>query len=341
MYIECEGQKYNFEIFRIDNAILPNMASFEGFIMDTDFYGKTVKLVLSDFEDEIEYNASIGFLFDNLSGVWDTMTPLNLDDFIDIGTYITYADGSKLRMYTLPVGTQNVKFSEKYLNAYIDNFGFNIEGESKTKGLYISIVPGSKENAEALKNLAFKNIITGDIIPSMYPSQGENVDFSLNDKRIILLLSQWTDKYYNGEIRDLTASDLSNYIIVENPSSEIITREQGTWSFDFNVDTKAEAKVYNVNQNVQINGDTITIDSITISPLKLYIKGTSTSSLTSKPKMTDAYFVMSDGSKQVISHKGSGGEFDTTIDLQFILDKPVNVEDIQSLNIWDAVVPLK
>lgn len=356
-YIECEGEKYKLYMFRIDNAISPNMASFEGTInltditssgeiVKADLLGKNIKLVLSDFTDDVEISADIGFQYDSLADLYKKIIPAETDDFINIGTYITYANGTKAYHYTLPKGTQQIPFSDKYPGAYIDNIGFHQVGESNTKALYISINPGSEENTAAMQNLAFKNIITGDIIYSYYDfysagySSDEDIDLSLNDGRIIITLQQGLDKYYGTERRDLTEADLSNYIIIGNASQERYVREQGVWEFGFIVDKIAEPKTYTINQNISVGDGTVNIDTLTLSPLHLYINGTAIESNVSTIPM-NAYFIMKDGTTQEVSRKGASGRIDTVLELEFILDKFLDIDNVESLCIWNTVIPLK
>ena len=284
-------------------------------------------------------------LLANLAAACETLTPIKTDDFIDIGTLLTYANGTTAKVYGIPAGTQKIYFSEQYPEAYIDNIGFQTVGEAKAKGLYISITPGSERNAERLaaSELAFKNVITGDVIRSDYMDikmTAENADFSMNDGRIILTLESRLDRYY-GEIRDLTESDLANYIIVGNPTEEALTRESGVWSFDFNVGVLAESKVFAISKTVELDGEAMTVDSITISPLNLLIRGSAEDMSGEKPSVNNTYLVMKDGSKLLASKKGAGGQFGTTIDLQYALDKPVNVENIQSIEFMGHEFPLR
>ena len=335
MYIECDGQKISLNAFRIDSANEPDKASFECFTDTAGLLGKNIKLILSDLQDTVEHSADIGFLFDNLADACETLTPVNDTEFINIGTLISYTNGKKAYVYTIPAGNKKVYFSGQYPGAYIDNYGFHTVGEATSKGLYLSILPGSRENAASLlsNGLAFKNIVTGEIITSSYPTTAENADFSVNKGRIILTIESWTDFYYGlTRFDDFNEFDLANYILVSNPATETFTRESGTWIFEFKVDSVARTETFIVNKTIDTNWGEMTIDSIAISPLSLYIKGSISDWNGDIVVIANTHFTMKDGSIWLATRKGAAGEIGSTIDLQFSLDKPINVDDIQSVN---------
>jgi len=339
MYIECEGgRRYDLIAFRIDNAAVADKASFEGAIDAPGLLGGNIRFVLSDFLDMVERSSDIGFKYGSLAEACEGITPVTEDEFINIGTLFTYADGTKSYAYTIPAGDNKIYFSNDYPSAYIDNIGFQTVGEAKAKGLYVSIVPGDEDAEQLERGLAFKNIKTGDIIPSSYSfilDSGEDVDRAANNGRVILTIAprSWTDS--------LGAADLADYTLTSQPSYETLVRAPGIWGFDLKVDKMGETKTFAIGGEINSDAGQITIDTIALSPLNLFIKGEITNYSGEKIPVDEVYLVMGDGSKQLASKKGAAGEFGNNIDLQYMLDKPVDVSEIRSIEILGIVVPLR
>lgn len=348
-YIECENERFKLHMFRIDDAVVPNKASFEATVAffsasddlvvdensgmlksDFDFTGKDVTLYLGDYMDERQVSSSIGYKFDSLADLCDKITPLGEDDFINMGTMITYADGSTASAFTLPKGNQKIYFSDEYPEAYIDNIGFKMSGEKGIEGkwFYISIVPGSQENYKALSKLCFQNKETGYLSYSYDVNYGEDVDTSYNDGRIILVLD--AALYAQGDkemekLRDLDISDLSNYTLklYEESLPEVLV--SGSTSLTFNVNDMAQEVTYEVNQTMETEDRIITFDTFTASPLYIKYSGTLVEKNGYNKKSIRPILLFDDGSKVDAGVKLSGGydglgKFSFDIALQTVID---------------------
>lgn len=365
-YLECEGKQYPVHFFRTDNVTIPNKAKFEAMINSgnpektLNFDGKYVRLVLGNYVEEIESSEDIGFKFKNLDELYKQMTPLKSSDFINAGPFIEFANGSKAYSYIPPKGNQHIQFSDKYPGAYIDNIGFCQYGEVKNlNALYISIVPGSVENKDALKNLGFKNKDGGSIdnvfnfnlyIYKEYPvydSKFEKVNIdTLLDGRIILTL--YTD--YNHQFDyNMTEKDLLNFTIANNLQlSKPKTRFEGNWSLGFNVE-QSKSKVFNVNKDITIKNqqieditikeEIIKITSVELSPLTLKFKGERQTD--QKLALNGSIFIiMKDGSEIPVGVK-IGGSIAPTIDIAVNLEHLVDVDQVAGLKICGNVIDLK
>jgi len=95
-----------------------------------------------------------------------------------------------------------------------------------------------------------------------------------------------------------------------------------------------------VNQTINVGDGIVTIDTITLSALHLNINGTTMESFDGKIPM-NAYFIMKDGTTQEVSQKGASGRIDTVLELEFMLDKFVDMDNVESLCIWNVIIPLK
>lgn len=369
-YLECEGQKYDTHSIRLDSGKFPDKASFEAMLQTpSEIKGKEVKLVLKDIYSMAESSTDIKFKYKSLADIYKDVTPCPPEKFIETGVYATYADG-KAPSYTIPAGNLNIKFSDAYPDAYIDNMGFKLSGDphANTEFLYISIVPGSEQNAEALKNLSVSNTRAGSTVHAANILGSENgvsgyasIDgtitippelkaerekkLSYSQGRIVIALASENRGVSYHDNKELALDLLSGAILVNNTKLEEKITQPGTWKINFPVNYQDTRKTFTLNKEVPVSGYSRTVKTVTLSALYMKITIYSTGGFTKgNTGIQDVAFVMKDGSIIPAGVKAGGGgpgSGEGDYEFEWLLKTAIDVPNVAGIKIWDTVIPLQ
>lgn len=372
--LKIDGKEYECNLFRTDHASVPDQASFE--LMATgDFTamnGKSVLLNLKDFIDEVETCEDADFLFQNLGQLYASVTPEQPQNFIRTGLFEVYADKSLIApSWTIPAGSQKIRFSNQFPNAYIDNVGFHKTGEfdAQSNTFYISIVPGSKSQIPELKKLCFQNletmqpvpfedsIITGNGIEKAgYSSQEEyqkaweqeqNRKLSYHNGRVVIALSTFLDN--GAESADCTVADLSRYRIVKNYKTETVVRYSGAWKIPFTLHFQDTSRSFTPNKSFQTAGGVeVTIQKISLSDISLSFSGkyksaaSSNDLLKSELSTNQIKLIRKDGSIVEVGQKiGGGTEANNSFAFQGDLQTVIEAREVTAIEIFGSRVSLE
>lgn len=301
-YLKVNGKKVRLDVFRVDGAENSTTAKFKGIASEKGLLGKDVTLVLKDLLDSAESHENIQTTFDDLGVLYKQMTPCPAEDFIKTGTFMEYADGSKISSYLIPEGNQKVLLSDQFPGAYIDNVGFKQSGEMQENSFYISIVPGSDQDRKKLEKLCFQRIDSGDLIENGdFRGEGQlKTKTALENGRVILMLEPHS--FYVENPENFCESDLQKFRLALNPDEKQKIMKRGRWEIPFNIAIEHKEKTYQINYSFsQPNAEGI-ISRISFSATRLEIDGRATGE---DVYFNKAVFVMKDGSKISSGTKGS------------------------------------
>ena len=376
--LKIDGKDYWCNLFRTDDASVPDKASFE-LLSSGDFAGlngKAAVLTLKDLTDEVDTCEDAGFLFQNLGQLYAEMTPENPQKFIRTGLFEIYADKSLIApSWTIPAGKQKIKFSSQFPDATIDNIGFHKTGEygCQRDVLYISIVPGSQSEVPALKKLCFQNletmrpvsfddtILTGNGIEHVGFSSEEEyqkawqkeIDRKLayNGGRVVVALSTFLDHDLSDDARtsDCSAADLSRYRIVRNYKTEDMVRCSGTWEIPFTFRFRDTTREFAPDWSFKTPGGyEVTIKSISLSDLSLSFSGTckipdsSNDLLKTDLSPNGIKLILKDGSAVDAGNK-FGGELgaDGSFEFEGDLESLVDADEVTAVEIFGTRIPLE
>lgn len=378
MSLKIDGKDYNCNLFRTDDASVPDKASFELLSLGdfSGLNGKSAVLTLKDLTDEVDTCEDAGFLFQNLGQLYAAMTPEEPQNFIRTGLFEVYADKSLIApSWTIPAGKQKIKFSSQFPDAHIDNIGFHKTGEygCQRDVLYISIVPGTQSEVPALKKLCFQNletmrpvnfddtVLTGNGIEQVgYPSGEEyekawreEIDRKLayNGGRVVIALSTFLDHDLSDGARtsDCSAADLSRYRIVRNYKAEDVVRCSGTWEIPFTFRFQDTTREFTPNKSFRTPGGyEVTIQKISLSDLSLSFSGTckipdsSNDLLKTDLSPNGIKLILKDGSAVDAGHK-FGGEVgaDGSFGFEGSLESLVDADQVTAVEIFGARIPLE
>lgn len=372
--LKIDGKDYACNLFRTDDASVPDKASFE-LLSSGDFAGlngKSAVLTLKDLTDEVDTCEDAGFLFRDLGQLYAKMTPEKPQNFIRTGLFEVYADKSLIApSWTIPAGKQKIKFSSRFPDATIDNIGFHRTGEygSQKDVFYISITPGSQSEVPALKKLCFQNletmqpvyfddtILTGNGIEHVGFSSEEEyqkafqkeIDRKLtyNGGRVVIALSTFLDD--NVWSPDCSVDDLSRYRIVKNYKTENVVRRSGTWEIPFTLRFQDTTREFARGWSFQTpGGHEVTIQKISLSDLSLSFSGTcklsdsSDDLLKSDLSPNGIRLILENGSAVDAGHKfggelGADGSFAFEGDLESLVD----AGEVIAVEIFGARIPLE
>ena len=372
--LNIDGKEYECNLFRTDDASVPDKASFELLSWGdfTGLDGKSAALTLKDLTDTVVTCEDAGFLFRDLGELYAKMTPEKPQDFIKTGLFEVYADKSLIApSWTIPAGKQKIKFSSQFPDAYIDNIGFHETGEYDCQDdvLYISIVPGSSSEAAALKNLCFQNletmrpvpfddgVITGNgIEQSGYSSEEfrnalekeKNRKLAYNDGRVVIALSTFFDDEEWSP--DCSVADLSRYRIVKNYKTETVTRRSGTWNLPFTLRFQDTSRSFTPDGSFQTPmGHKFTVQSISLSDLSLSFTGKcqdlsypSNDLMKKDLSPNHIRLILKDGSAVDAGVKFGGGmEADGSFEFEGSLQSLVDSDEVTAVEIFGARISLK
>jgi hypothetical protein len=368
------GQQYRCILFRTDSASDPDKASFEGLVPGdfTGLSGKAAVLTLKDFTDSVNSCEDAGFLFQNLGELYAKMTPEKPENFLRTGLYDVYADKSLVApSWTIPAGKQEIKFSSQLPNSYIDNIGFHKTGEYGCQAdlLYLSITPGSRADAEALKKLCFQNtktgnpvlfddgIITGNGVEDVGFSSGgaykkaveddKNRKLAYSSGRIVLALDPREDN--NTLTGGCSVKDLDHYRIMKNYQTEQVVRRSGKWEIPFTLQFTDTARNFTPNISFKTaGGHFVTIQKVSVSDLSFSFSGICKNADFSKEQTkTDLStnhigLILKNGSVVDAGVEVSCGGFgaDGLFEFHVDLEKLVDARQVTAVEIWGTRVPL-
>ena len=224
--------------------------------------------------------------------------------------------------------------------------------------LYISITPGSEEEAAELKKLCFQNIDTNMAVPfnesSLYgmgiepPSNNYaerlEADWArkreMDGGRIVLVLDP-------GLSRDMTAEDLASYRFAYNYDREEIIRALGEWEVEFPIAFTDTMRTIPVNQTVTAQGYDFLIREISISDLNCSILVTSDAYRPYHPmkslSLNDMQLIMKDGSKVPVGYKIGTEDLETeenTKRIDAFLETIVDADQVAAVEIFGQRVDL-
>lgn len=354
-----------YHLQRVDDASQPDKAIFELYIKnDTlDFTGKNISVSLENYQDVWCEYEDIEFKYTSIAELANLGTLASKVEFLpsDKEKY-SLDSGMKL----LNAGTNKIYFSDKYPEAYIDNMGFapvEIDGD---ECFYITIVPGSHENAKALQKLVFQNMITGmpntDRLMSQ-TSSGQSWVFNeetLPDGRIEIALDVSRDAMYNPGGRmniDTTMEALSNYTFKYNKSSEVKTndiRYTGNWAFDFNVNadkmnSEIDKDVNGIVTETRTNIQTIRVNHVNLTTSKLNIQASIVNQDTwsfeefSIGGLNSPYIILKDGTKISAGVKAGGSYHnrETTVTYEWNLPSLIDPAQVKSVEWYGVPIDLQ
>lgn len=347
-------------ITRNDDGSQPDTASFEITYWGdfSEMQGKDATLTLTNFTQQLETCEDIGFLFSNIGEAYAQLTPEEPENFIETGVYAEYADGSTVPSYTIPAGDAHIEFSSEFPGAYIDNMGFHKTGEKgvETDMLYISIVPANTTQAKELEALGFQQLDTRALQESAsYLGSGasyggwdneenrerqksdQTAKIAQNEGRVVLLLNAMLPDH-----RDLTVADLDNYRIVGNIQYKETTRSAGTWQLPLTVSSN-ETLTYQPMQTLQlVNGGSLTIENIALSPLRLQVSGGENNANIKSPFSAATKIILDDGTRYIADRKGAaGGWGNGSFEFEWNLDQLVEPQRVVAIEIDGQRVELK
>jgi len=344
--LKIDDREFDCVIFRTDKCLDPSQskASFEGQIHGDITNSESAKLIVNNFTDFVICAEDAEFLFDNLGDMSKNMTFESSDNFIKTGTYIKYADESiEALSWTIPAGKNRVAFSKQFPKSYIDNIGFHKTGEygCERDVFYISITPGSEEEATRLKKLAFQNTSTLSFVEfeDSFITGNEEKDKKLafNGGRIIIALDLFLD---SGDLRDCTGEDLYSYKLVKNLKQEEIVRFSGEWEVPFQLDFTDTTKKYTINKNIQTDSNILMIKDISVSDLSYCITGVLEEG--SIKSIGNIELILSDGSVVSVGNKVSqSAEADGKYKQEGLLENPLDSEEVVAVKIMGERVDLK
>ena len=376
--LKIDGKDYSCNLFRTDDASVPDKASFE-LLSSGDFTGlngRSAVLTLKDLTDEVETCEDAGFLFQNLGQLYAETTPEKPQNFIRTGLFEVYADKSLIApSWTIPAGKQKIKFSSRFPDATIDNIGFHKTGEygSQRDVLYISIMPGSQSEVSALKKLCFQNletmrpvsfddtVLTGNGIEQVGYSSGEEYEkawqkeidrkLACNGGRVVIALSTFQDHDLSDDARtsDCSAADLSRYRIVRNYKAEDVIRCSGTWEIPFTFRFQDTTRKFAPDRSFETPGGyEVTIQKISLSDLSLSFSGTckipdsSNDLLKTDLSPNGIRLILRDGSAVDAGPK-FGGEVgaDGSFEFEGNLQSLVDADEVTAVEIFGSRIPLE
>lgn len=373
--LTIDGKEYACNLFRTDDASVPEEASFE-LVASGDFSGlngKSASLTLKDLTDEVTTCEDAGFLFRDLGDLYAKMTPEKPQNFIRTGLFEVYADKSLIApSWTIPAGKQKIKFSNQFPDAYVDNIGFHKTGEygCQNDTLYLSITTGSQAEVPSLKKLCFQNLdtmqpvsfndimLTGNGIEHVGFSSEEKyqearqkeIDRKLayNDKRVVIALSTFFDNGVRSQ--DCSAANLDHYRIVKNYGTESMVRFSGTWNIPFTLRFQDTTRKFTPDATVKTRmGHHVTVKSITISDLSLSFAGQYRDTVypSDDLKKTDLSvnhikLILKDGSSVDVGKKiGGTMDDDGSFEYEGELESLVDADEVTAVEIFGARIPLE
>lgn len=338
---------------RIDDGSIPSKATFlinEKTIVE-DIIGKKATLVLTDLEELTSAKATdIEMTYDNVYDIYSQFETVKDEDFIEqaipkesekstvntpgfehyFDNYPRNEKGEVIDGYALPYTDKEIAFSNKYPNTYVMNIGI------KDKNLYILVTSSVEEEGKSFRDLALKNIVTGELIPLngssgsiCYVDGGLEYGFTEPQKPNI-----YYSRFYFEGIN--SPEQLKDYVIETNAAINFQTVRKGEWRFDFDLSYQNTTKTFDVSSSCaigEVNPVKFNISKIKISPISITVMGTSDDIIYDTP----ATIKMKDGSTVELSHCSSDTR-DNNSSLKYIFPVVVDVDQVESVAVGDAVI---
>lgn len=278
-----------------------------------------------------------------MKALYNSATLAHDTDYSIVGLYVKYANGASINSYVLDPGSNHIKVSDIYPDAYIDNIGIHSFGELPGDCLYVSIVPGNEVNSKTLTNLRLLDTETGKLIypnfPRIYDSKTYNsTPYESEDGRLVMA-------FYDPDHQDIY-SNLSRYKLVLFESTETCTLS-GTWTVDFKIDNMSNNYEYTPTATFNLDDNySIAVDSIKLSNSYIEINGTTIATTegarTKNP--INLKLTLQDGTVLTIPSSWSGhystklgGEYDMTNAFRSL----INAEKVVGIELYGQYISLQ
>lgn len=173
-------------------------------------------------------------------------------------------------------------------------------------------------------------------------------DESKNDNKGTMLLSMDANKSINDKTLEVRFKDLVHY---NQESGDYITDVKGEWKLAWKLNYKDNSTKYPVDQKLTVNGKTVNVDSVSISPIALNVKvsGSYIKEYDSAPPAPGAdelikikAVTLSDGT--VLTQDDSLGWGSSTEGNDYMINmkmkKLLVPKQIESITLNDTVIPL-
>ena len=355
-----------YHLQRVDDTSQPDKALLELNIQTNkiDLTGKNISVSLENYQDEWYEYEDIGFKYASIAELAKQGILASEDDFLP-SDKVKYSLNSGMKL--LNAGSNKIYFSDKYPEAYIDNMGFAPIDFDSDECFYITIVPGSEENAKALQKIEFQNMITGMPNTDRLMSQTKSgqswvvIKETLPDGRIEIALDVSRDPLFSPGGRkniDTTIENMSNYTFKYNKSSEVKTKDirySGNWAFDFNVNADMMNSEINKDVNVSVtetrtNSQTIIVNHVDLTTSKLNILASivnlDTWSFKEFPisgPISSPYIILKDGTKISAGDKvdGSSQDGSSTVSYGWYLPSLLDPAQVKSVEWYGVSIDLQ
>lgn len=232
-------------LMRTDGATDPYTATFQFDYKllggdGEEFLNKHFVLSLTDYRDEVRMMKDIGFTFENVQSLYNSMTPAAADSFTQVGVPAEYDD-----YYTLPDSGQRVRFSTE-IDARIDNIGFLYNEIRSREQLYI----------------AYSGISASETIPVLIDVRNGTVyaceTQSRDGDRVVVRCNA-------------TSEDLAYLFMMEGVGYETVTRAKGTWAVPFTVkEATVPVYTYEVEADVAYHEYALHLTKLTLTDSSLW-----------------------------------------------------------------------
>ncbi len=241
---------------RTDGATDPYTASFQFTYKllggdGADFLNKHFVLSLTDYRDTVRVMNDIGFTYENMQSLYDSMTLADPSDFMQGNVQAKYADGRVEYNQLLPDSGQKIRFSA-VSDAYIDNIGFLANAlQDGEEQLYISFA-GLKEG-DGLP--AFIDIRNGG---EYIGSRQESLDKAADRDRVTLHYA-------------VTKDMLPYLFMMAHGGYETVKRAEGTWDVPFTVgEMSVPVHTYEIDADVTFHEYALHLTKLTLTDSSLW-----------------------------------------------------------------------
>ncbi len=174
-------------------------------------------------------------------------------------------------------------------------------------------------------------------------------DESETDNKGTMLLSMEANKSINNKKIDITFKDLAHY---KMETGEMVPDISGEWKLNWKLDYKDNSTKFPVDQKILVNGNSVNVDSVSISPIALNAKisGAYIKEYDSVPPVPGAeeliqikQVTLKDGT--ILTQDDSSGWGSSTDGAEFMINmkmkKLIDVDQIESITLNDTVITLK
>jgi hypothetical protein len=256
------GDNTRYVTQRIDDRSRPDFASLHVYGSGSGWNEGEASLKIVNLMEDILRWEDAGFKYDNFAELCEGVILEDSDNFSKTET--AYNTGP----YQIPPGPHRISFSDQFPNSYIDNMGFHkIHDDFEFESFFMSIVPGSDQEAEALRTLSMKNLETN--APLGYRKKIFQHDWLTNeedgqfydDGRFFIILSspyQAQDKFsvHDG---NMTLNNLSEYTFIRNLRYDsYFVRCEGVWELPITPHNKI-GRTFEINRVFSDSAETFRV----------------------------------------------------------------------------------